>query len=148
MEVVIVMAIIAVLLGVGIPTMLGSKRNARTHVVANTATSYAHAIEAFQLDHRMRPPAIGDPDWTKVAAGPIDLQGTAYLKQVPEVVSDGRVQLIPDNGGGGAAPKGLYGRLRYRVSGPAQWTIFVDTVDTTGYVLHCQVSNNASGTTC
>lgn len=100
-EIIVVMAIILVLLGIGVLTLRSSRESSNGAVLRATASSYAEAVESFARDNAGRyPRAVGSADWPVAGEGPRSplarRLGGRYLRTIPDAVQDGRVRIGAD----------------------------------------------------
>jgi prepilin-type N-terminal cleavage/methylation domain-containing protein len=151
-EVLVVLAIIAVLMSIIVPRFGSAKTSANGANLRAAAQSYAEAVDAFALDHAGRVPVIGgatSTDWpnTALSAGPLKpspmVGGTTntYLGRfVPEVVQGPRADFVTTApAAGSAAPAtGTDGVIDY-VPGPV---VAPATVPTTYRIEEWAVDQN------
>lgn len=83
-EVIIAMVLIAIMLGIAVPAMLGARHGADGKQALSGAMSFDDAIQKFQHERGGRPPRRAEFG-PNMANGPLGLNGTPYLKVVPEV---------------------------------------------------------------
>lgn len=95
MEVLIVMAILAILSSIGIWSVRSSQATGRVLAATAAAHAYGNAVDEFARDHGGRYPAtVGSADWsTRPERGPVAAQlggeEHPYLRRVPEPMQDG-----------------------------------------------------------
>lgn len=145
-EVLVVMAIVALLLAVTIPTFSGSRHAGDAKVVEGVAVHYRDGIAEFQFEHANRVPEMARAsDWStgtqqEMWNGPIDMKGEPYLRQIPESVADGSVTF-----GGPGTSWGKRGRVIYEPTGPSTFVMRAETLVDGVVRVDCELGN-APGT--
>lgn len=136
-EIIVVLAIIAILLAIVSTQFRGSKRAAHYKVATSTAIGYADAIEAYMADNGQTPPVLGSTVWPNTSraqrlGGPLNLmlvdskgQPRRYMKlKVPEAIQSGVVD-FGTNKATAAANASAY--ITYQIVG-AEYRLLVETL--------------------
>jgi prepilin-type N-terminal cleavage/methylation domain-containing protein len=89
-EIIVVMAILAILMGAIVISFRGAKSSTYHKEGIATGGSYVQSISSYQADHANRNPDLGTLD---PRTGPLNLLSKPYLKNVPEPVDIGRVSV-------------------------------------------------------
>lgn len=152
-ELLVVLLILGILLGMIISTFRGPKRAVYYKSAISATFLYADAVEAYMADNGQRAPSMLDTSWARHAKygydrGPQDLMlvNTFYMRQVPELVQDGAIDLVPQ---GQAPNKDSQFKIEYSAT-PAtgQYTFRVSPVvpEKDSKQLTCVVTNRPATT--
>lgn len=146
-ELIVALLIIAILLGLAITQLRGSKQTTYFKTASAVALTYSDAIEAYMADNGQRVPRPGVAgEWPNVKQGPVDALRLApgggkrpYLRSVPEPVSSGLVRVFGSSGTG--SPRATV--TLQTPGGAASGTYRLVVSTTTAPILRCVVSNRA-----
>lgn len=124
-EIVVVLAIIGVLVGLGMQQIRGARGTGGSALARVTAHAYADAVEQFAVDHGGRAPnAPGSADWASganaewgpkaealgMSAGAVADPQRRYMRKRPEPIQDGSVAFVAAGAGPAARPWITYAR--------------------------------------
>jgi len=89
----LIIGLIAIIVSMAVVFPQTNENNTLETELSSSARAYAEAIVAFQHDHN-RTPLIGTKDWPNALNGPLDYNGTPYMKAVPKFVSNHWFQVV------------------------------------------------------
>ena len=141
-ELVMVMIILAILIAMSMPYLLGSKNAVRFKSTVTAARAYDDAVSAYKLQNRDRNPVEGTAQWAG-NEGPIDVLNRPYLRGgVPETVDSRQVKL--DFGTAGPPTGNYHGQVVYRRFDNFQYAFLVRVKEKGTWKDKCTVSNVSS----
>jgi prepilin-type N-terminal cleavage/methylation domain-containing protein len=133
-ELLVALAVVAILMSIAIATFGGAKSSVRGNEAKSIGTAYAQAISQFQADHANRNPTSAQMSTVDgYSVGPTNLVGKPYMTSLPEGVGTRvGVDMACGSPGGGAftgwvsyCPEGdgpLFGvRVNTRPKASAPW---------------------------
>lgn len=147
LEMLVVLVIIAILIGLLVSNMGGSKDTASKAAGRQVARAYYETAVDFASDNGGAVPRPGTTDWptSRPELGPVNfLNKTAqqrYLRNVPEAVTDGRARLVT-TGGGSTGSTGAPLRITYTRTGAQSFEIVAALRGTP----FCRLANGPSTT--
>jgi prepilin-type N-terminal cleavage/methylation domain-containing protein len=99
-ELLVVMVIMATLIAIVVPNLLGAKQATYSREAVAAGNAYNAAIAQFQTDHGNMLPGNSDqaPNVQGTPAGPASLLKKSYLKEQPAGVVEGRIGVSMSTG--------------------------------------------------
>lgn len=141
-EIVIVVAIVAVLFVVGAQSFVSARATVNVGQVRAAAMSFGEAVTSYRADNAGSVPTLGTPQWPsgRLETGPLRLDTTSdggrsmpYLRRRPDVVDSGLVDVVGASTlfANTRVPAGRFGRLVY-VASPAGTSFRVEAWSSKG----------------